>query len=438
MIANAKSRTLLTAVATVLFWGLPAVQAHAQRSRPVEAPGQPRTAAEWLVRTAVPFLTSEARSGLRDLEPLRAMIGDARIVSLGEATHGTREFFTMKHRILEFLVEEMGFTVFGIEANLPEADAVDDYVMHGRGDAAAALRGMYFWTWDTDEVLDQIQWMREYNLRRGDRPAVRFRGVDMQYIRVAVPKVQEYVARVDPAREAEVRALYGCITRYTPEVYRSLVSDVRSRCRADVTAVHDLIAARTTEYAAASSEEKYQRLLRYARVVVQAEASWSNVGRRDDFMAENAEWLAETLHRGEKVVLWSHNMHAAASEPWMMGNRLRRTYGREMVIIGFDFRRGSFTAISGGRLTANTIAVSPANGYEEFFAQAGYPRLIVDLRNPSSAAAAEYLAQRRSLWAIGSLWDGTRPDDFRYTTVLPQAFDIIIYIEETTASRVRR
>src|SRR6185436_4093777 len=93
------------------------------------------TAGEWLKRHAMPFATAEPRTGFEDLAPLASIVRDARVVSLGEATHGSREFFRMKHRVLEYLVENMGFTVFAIEAALPECDAINDYVLHGTGDA---------------------------------------------------------------------------------------------------------------------------------------------------------------------------------------------------------------------------------------------------------------------------------------------------------------
>jgi len=115
---------------------------------------------EWIRSAAIPLATAEPRHGFKDLEPLRAIIGDARIVSLGEATHGTREFFKLKHRILEFCVAELGFTMFCIEAPFPESLAVNAYVLDGVGNAADALASMRYWVWNTEEVLDLIEWMR--------------------------------------------------------------------------------------------------------------------------------------------------------------------------------------------------------------------------------------------------------------------------------------
>ena len=140
---------------------------------------QAPSATEWVRLNAIRLTTVEAGHGFDDLQPLKRIIGTARMVTLGEATHGSREFFQLKHRLLEFFATEMGFTIFSIEANMPEAYRLNDYVLNGVGDPAQLLRGMYFWTWDTEEVLDMIRWMREFN--KAGKGRVQFTGFDMQF-----------------------------------------------------------------------------------------------------------------------------------------------------------------------------------------------------------------------------------------------------------------
>ena len=160
----------------------------------------------WLKSNAIEVKTVDAGTGFTDLQKLKAAIGGARIVSLGEATHGTREIFQMKHRLTEFLASELGFTIFSIEANMPEAYRLNDYVLHGKGDPKALLKGMYFWTWNTEEVLAMIEWMRTFNASGKGR--IEFTGFDMQTARVAVQGVQEFLAKVDPDYGAKVQAIY--------------------------------------------------------------------------------------------------------------------------------------------------------------------------------------------------------------------------------------
>ena len=168
---------------------------------------------EWVRANAIPLQTVEPRHGFLDMEPLKKVVGDARIVALGEATHGSREFFQFKHRMLEFLVTNMGFRIFAIEANMPEAARLNDYVLTGHGDPAALLRDLGFWTWDTEEVLSMIHWMREFN-ESGKGPFM-FAGFDMQKPTVAAQIVDDYVAKSDPAYESSVRVAMVTLDRVT-------------------------------------------------------------------------------------------------------------------------------------------------------------------------------------------------------------------------------
>jgi len=149
----------------------------------------------WIKSHAIEFTTPEAGHGFDDLEPLARVIGDARVVSLGEPTHGTREAFQFKHRLLEYLVERHGFSIFSIEASMPESYALNDYVIEGRGDPKKLIAGMYFWTWNTEEVLAMVKWMREWNLRHPDAPhKLQFTGFDMQTPDVALRIVRDFLA----------------------------------------------------------------------------------------------------------------------------------------------------------------------------------------------------------------------------------------------------
>jgi erythromycin esterase-like protein len=161
----------------------------------------------WIKSRAIPFDTPEAGHGFKDLEPLRALIGDARIVSLGEPTHGTREAFQMKHRLLEFLATEMGFSIFSIEASMPEAYRLNGYVLRGVGDPRAGIKGMYFWTWDTEEVLAMVEWMRGFNAS-GMGP-LQFTGFDMQFEKVAKANARDLVAQAEPEYLAQLDEQYA-------------------------------------------------------------------------------------------------------------------------------------------------------------------------------------------------------------------------------------
>lgn len=173
-------------------------------ARSAQETANAEAARTWLKANAIPLSTVTAGHGFADMQPLGKIVGDARIVSLGEATHGSREFFQLKHRMLEFLATEKGFNVFSIEANLPEAYRLNDYVLNGNGDPAQLIKGMYFWTWSTEEVLDMVLWMREFN-KSGKGP-LQFTGFDMQTPDVAVGIVRGFVSRIDPDYAATLRS----------------------------------------------------------------------------------------------------------------------------------------------------------------------------------------------------------------------------------------
>ncbi len=159
----------------------------------------------WLKSHAKPFATCEPGDRTDDLKALRAIVGNARIVALGEGTHGTREFFQMKHRITQYLASQMGFTVFAIEANLPEAWKLNDYVLGGPGNPKELIAGMYFWTWDTEEVLAMVEWMRRFNA--SGRGRIEFTGFDMQVPDTAAAIVRRWLAVHDTAWVDSLKAI---------------------------------------------------------------------------------------------------------------------------------------------------------------------------------------------------------------------------------------
>jgi len=150
----------------------------------------------WLRAHAIPFDTDDpARDGL-DLVPILHLVGNARVVGLGEGTHGTREFSRMKHRLVRALVEDLGFDHFAMESNYPETERLNRYVRTGEGDPRAILRDMHLWTWNTEEVLDLVQWMRAYNA--SGRHPVQFQGFDMQRPIASIDSLTAFIRRADP------------------------------------------------------------------------------------------------------------------------------------------------------------------------------------------------------------------------------------------------
>jgi len=165
----------------------------------------------WTKEKASPFSTPDAGNGFDDLTAVKAMVGSARIVGLGEGTHGTSEFFRMKHRLLEYLATEMGFTIYAVEGGMPEAYLVNDYVLNGNGDPKKLFQGMVSWEWNAQEVLDTILWMRQFNLS-GKGP-LQFAGFDMQLGSTAAANVRNFVSQADPGYLPTVDSAFALATQ---------------------------------------------------------------------------------------------------------------------------------------------------------------------------------------------------------------------------------
>ena len=409
----------------------------------------------WLQANAVPFSTAQPGSGFGDLQFLKEMIGDARVVSLGEATHGTREFFQMKHRVLEFLVEEMDFNVFAIEATWPEANRLNEFVHTGEGDPEVLLSGLYFWTWNTEEVRDMILWMRAHNQDPGDAPTVSFLGFDMQYAGMAIHNVIEYLEMVDPLGAARASLHYACMLPYAngPRgsvefggLYQNQPQSYRDACVNELLEARDFLLAHQEEYQAASSITEFAMAERSARVVLQFEdlKSARTQGARDYYMAENAKWLLDQAGPDAKMVLWAHNGHVADNpsygESVSMGYYLRRLYGEDMVIAGLDFFQGSFRAVtylgySYGGVDDHFVGPAPPLSYEDYFHATGLDRLILDVRGVNlGTAATSWLAGPRLMRSIGSVYSPTNPDSYLYDVSIPSLYDLIIYFDSTSAA----
>jgi erythromycin esterase len=401
----------------------------------------PAAASAWLLANATPFATDDPTAPLEDLEPLRSLVGDARIVGFGEASHGTREFFRMKHRALEFLVERMGFTVFAIEASFPEALDVDRYVRTGEGDPAALVRGMHFWTWNTDEVVDLVRWMRAYNAARG-APVLSFVGVDMQFPGAAIDSVVAIVSRLDGARGDAVRADYACLASFRNYGSTPAARPYRAQspfpCKGPVHNVVPRLDGARGDWSGRIDDGTFALLRQTARLVEQWEESES-VGpiSRDRAMADNAAWWLDQLPQA-RMMLWAHNLHVIRA-PGRMGNDLLARYGSAYRPIGQLFGTGKVNAAPFGPVQVIAVGPVKANTYESAFSATGQPRLLLDARKIAAGGpnAARLLGPLK-LREVDEIYERINDNAAYVATVLPGDFDGLVWFATSTPSAYRR
>ncbi|HEX2224630.1 MAG TPA: erythromycin esterase family protein [Thermoanaerobaculia bacterium] len=393
----------------------------------LEPPALDEPAVAWLRERAIPFTTAEAGSGFADLQPLKKLIGDARIVALGEATHGTREFFQMKHRLTELLATEMGFTIFSIEASMPEAYRLNEYVLTGEGDPRELLRGMYFWTWDTQEVLDMILWMREFN--RSGKGRIQFTGFDMQYPGVAVANVKKLVGEARPELLPRLEEAYAPFADW--EASRGPAEPARTAARlAGAQKALEIAESARGPLTARLGREKAEWAVQNARVALQTAEMAARKTGRDRSMAKNVEWILDQAGPDAKIVLWAHNGHVYRKEP-MMGHYLARRYPREMVVLGFAFYQGRYTAVGEAGLGQHDAAPAMNGSVESYLHAAGLPRFVLDLRNlPAGAPSSPWLAEPRPLRMIGAV----ATNCVYMPSVVAEEYDALIYFDQTNPS----
>jgi erythromycin esterase len=394
---------------------------------------------------AVAIASVEAGSGSADLDAIGSMIGDARIVALGEATHGTAEIFKMKRRLVQYLVERKGFTVLGIESDWPDVRAVDRYVRTGEGSADDAARAIGN-PWATQEVRDMLAWMRSYNERRGDRTPLSVFGFDMQYPGEAAKCVVDLVGRAGSAARADAMLLYEGIDGFG----RASDQEI-ARLRSQALRVDDLLDKRRDELAKVLNPAEQLELSRCVRHVAQAFAlrASSSPTLRDEMMADNARRLIEESYSGQKVILWAHSGHLSmwpgpSGSNVTMGTRLHDRFGSQMFVVGFGFAKGEVrarrlkggTPIDPGQWTSLTLSPPVPYSADAFLAAADLPRFALDLRRAQAdGGLGRWLSRDHWFRTLGWGYDPDSPT-FGYEKIdLAAAYDALVFIAESSAAK---
>lgn len=429
---------------------------------------QQMQAQQWIQHNAVPLMTTDPKASLDDLQSLSAIVGTKTLVGLGEATHGTHEFFTMKHRILEYLVEKLGFTTFAIEGSWSAGKLINDYVLNGTGTAADVLAHMEFWTWNTQEVLDLIEWMRAYNVDPSHTVKVHFAGFDCQDIEAPTfQNVESYIQQVDPANSATVQQMYAQLgptentqadIRMFIAAYAKLPLATRQQYATQAQQVYTLLTSHQTQDISRSSAEAFANALQDARVIVQttqyaafdSTAAAQMINYRDAAMAENIGWLMG--HGAGKTVLWAHDGHigSASTGPGYvtMGMHLRQQFGANYMTILTSFYVGSFNAApidanqTVGSVRANTLTTLPiASSYNQVLGSLSTPNYLLDMSKlPATGPVTQWFAGPRGFIEIGAGFNGSSEGFLIQSAyallALQQAADVIISLQQTTPTQL--
>ena len=389
-----------------------------------------------------------------DLDPLLERIGSARVVMLGEASHGTSEYYTWRARITQRLVREKGFSFVAVEGDWPDAYRVNRYVK-GYDDVGASAREVLHafqrwptWMWANWEAVALAEWLRKHNDAQPGQRGVGFYGLDVYSLWESLAAIMRYLEETDPDALEAARRAYACFEPYGEDVqaYARGAAFVQASCEDEVV---DLLGdIRRHAQATGDDDEAHFDAEQNARAAVGAERYYRTMVRggsqswnvRDRHMIETLDHLLEHHGPGAKAIVWEHNTHIgdaratdmAAAGMVNTGQLARERYGDDaVVLVGFGSNRGSVIAGRswGAPMERMEVPIAQAGSWEDVFHEAGVGDALL-LTDRLSPAARE----RRGHRAIGVVYDPTLERYGNYVpTDLPARYDAFVHCDVTRA-----
>ena len=399
-----------------------------------------------------------------DFDALLDLIGDARFVLIGEASHGTHEFYRIRAQISKTLIAQRGFSAVAMEADWPDAYRVNRFVRGAINDSDSvdALSGFQRfpqWMWRNADVLDFVGWLREHNHAQPfeDRKCG-FYGLDLYSLHASIEAVLAYLDKVDPQAAKHARHYYSCFEHFGKDITTygyAAGLDMAPSCEDAVVKNLVQLRSKVMDYLQRDGQvaaDAYFCAEQNALVVRNAEEYYRNMFRRevsswnlrDTHMMESLVRLTNHLSKADlpaKVIVWAHNSHLGDARATQMGERgelnlgqlVREHFGKEAVSIGFTTYEGTVTAASDWDGPAERKNVRPghADSYEALFHEADVPNFFLNLRDTDVAVA---LRSERLERAIGVIY---RPEtelvSHYFRARLPDQFDAILHYDHTRA-----
>jgi erythromycin esterase len=362
------------------------------------------------------------------MQPLKAVVGNARIVALGEAAHCNGSFSRAKHRMVEFLVNEMDFTVFAIEATFPGALELNDYILTGEGDPERALGALAYAAWNTEEILAMVKWMRQYNSTHEKK--MKFYGFDVRVAGGSAKAVYNYLRKTNGNNDYD-RLLSALMNPWTAGQFRQSPKEEKYRAKEEIESLitylenkQPVIDQKTPSEQKILEHKQWSLVVQHARVLLQYikfRSLLPNRSKATDFrdkgMAENVRWLVD-YEKGAKVILWAANPHIMTTRSsGCMGDYLRRTFGKDMVVFGVLCNRNSERLLPDD---TDQGYGAPKGSLEALLTEAGLEMAVVNLRSLPKGAVSKYFNAPRITGPIACLF--------------PSAYDAILFIESTVTA----
>lgn len=380
----------------------------------------------WLNQHSTPVQWVRAGSGFADLAPLGSLVAGARVVGLGECTHGSHEVFQLKHRLLEYLVEQQGFTTFAIEADYAWGEILNTYIQTGKGDSLTVRSAMGFEIWNTTEFWEMVEWMRAYNQQHATK--IRYAGIDMQDPYPNLFSLEHFaMQRADTTLRRRVKDL-----RNYYFARREARGKTTGATKRRLVQLSQELAQHLQATAAPAAMQQHGRVLVQCAQMNQ-QGLTSPV--RDKAMATNVAWLLQQ-DPAAKVVLWAHNAHINKlnGSDVRMGYYLAQQFGPAYVAVGFATGRGTASTINraGGAFLTVPLAPPVPNSAERWLDQVTAPTFFLNLRELGPPApATDWLTHQHPFRQLGAL---AMTKQFHTRPPLPSLYDALIYLHQTSVS----
>lgn len=422
----------------------------------------PNQAYEHLIKTLTNHAEPVSRIG-HHYDSLLDKIGDSRFVLIGEASHGTQDFYEARIEITKQLITKKNFQAVAIEGDWPSVHTAHLYVQGMDGnDVAAGLKGFDRfprWMWRNTAVASFLQWLRHHNDKLSPAKKIGFYGLDLYSLYSSMQAVLDYLAKVDPKAAERARARYACFDhmKMDPQEYGYLAAmGIKKACVEEAVAQFQELQHHAADYICVNNlanREDYFDAIQNTRLIKNAEHyyrtmfeghinSW-NV--RDAHMAETFNMLADHLearfNQPAKIIVWAHNSHVGDARATEMGEKgevnigqLIREQHENTYLIGFSTYTGTVTAASNWDSPAETKIVNPGleGSYEALFHDIPHRDFILHLQH--NTELEHYLKISRLQRAIGVIYrPETERDSHYFFTHLPYQFDSLVHFDQTTA-----
>lgn len=388
---------------------------------------------DWMLNNSQEIKTLELTDNQNDLNILQQIVGKADLVCLGESRHDISEQFKLKHRFIKYLVEELNFTTFALEASFPYSNKINDYTLNGKGDINEIMANMPGWfLWDTQEMKNILNWLREYNSSPANKTKVKFYGIDIVAPNNALDQIFNYLQKVDSAYYSQIQSKDFAqniiedlqwqtsvqrFTEYSEEEKQNLIKNYNE--------LYQHIRQNKIDYSTKLSMDEYDWILMLSYSANEAIIMFSETDRfkmgliRENAMANISLWIKE---RNKKLIIWAHNVHIIKSEFTMemypdtpikgMGYIINQKLEDKMISIGASFNKGEFQNEN------RVFEPAEENTLDGMLSKLNTDYFILDLKgNQKSEEIESWLSTKKEM----------RAQDFETTCIPIKSFDALFF-----------